>query len=78
MPDDVAGFRDIFFRDRGTSCLGDLNNDRLVNAADLAILLAAWGPVSSCPPSIPPDLNQDCEVGPGDLGILLGAWGPCP
>ncbi len=51
----------------------DLNSDGAVNAADLAILLGAWG----TDPVGPPDFNEDGEVGAFDLAILLGEWGPC-
>ncbi|MBL9147918.1 MAG: hypothetical protein JNM94_04420 [Phycisphaerae bacterium] len=46
----------------------DLNGDGVVNAADLGILLGAWGT------SGPGDLNGDGVVNAQDLGILLGAW----
>jgi len=39
-----------------------------VNAADLAILLGAWGSDGAA------DLDGDGAVGATDLGILLGAW----
>lgn len=74
---DCGGFRDIFFRDRGSMCVGDLNGDFVVDPIDLAMLLGFWGPVDPCPPYVKPDLDFDCEVGPGDLAILLGNWGPC-
>ncbi len=48
----------------------DLNDDRVVNAADLALLLGAWGPN----PGNPADLNGDGVVNAADLAILLGAW----
>jgi hypothetical protein len=48
--------------------LGDLNNDGLVNGADLGTLLGAWGT------SGPGDLNGDGIVNGADLGTLLGAW----
>jgi len=57
-------------------CVADLNNDREVNGADVAILLGAWGPCPGTP--CPGDLNLDNEVNGGDLASLLGAWGPCP
>jgi hypothetical protein len=52
---------------------GDLDGDGAVNAADLAILLSAWG---ACPPkqACPADLNDDGFVGPQDLAALLSAW----
>ena len=46
----------------------DLNGDGVVNGADLAILLAAWGGDG------PADLNDDGVVNGADLAILLGAW----
>ncbi len=53
----------------------DLNNDGVVNGADLGILLADWGLVDSCA-----NLDGQGPVGGGDLGALLAAWGPytCP
>jgi len=46
----------------------DLNGDGVVNAADLTILLGAWGT------SGPGDINGDGVVNAADLTILLGAW----
>jgi hypothetical protein len=48
--------------------LGDLNGDGEVDAADLAILLGAWGGSGSA------DLNASGSVDAEDLAILLGAW----
>ncbi|MDZ4831850.1 MAG: hypothetical protein SGJ09_16855 [Phycisphaerae bacterium] len=48
----------------------DLNGDGAVNAADLGILLGAWGSRGGVA-----DLDGDGVVGASDLGILLGAWG---
>jgi hypothetical protein len=50
--------------------VGDLNGDGAVNGADLAALLAAWGPCDGCAA----DLNGDGGVGAADLAILLAAW----
>lgn len=53
---------------------GDLNNDGEVGAADLAILLGAWGacePLAFCDA----DLDHDENVGATDLAMVLGAWG---
>jgi hypothetical protein len=49
----------------------DLNDDGLVNAADLAILLNAWGACSGCAE----DLDGNGTVGAADLAVLLNAWG---
>ena len=46
----------------------DLNGDGSVSAADLAILLGAWGS------SGPGDLDGNGTVGAPDLALLLGAW----
>ncbi|MFO0826781.1 MAG: peptidoglycan DD-metalloendopeptidase family protein [Phycisphaerales bacterium] len=46
----------------------DLNGDGTVGAADLAILLGAWGSAG------PGDLTGDGVVDGLDLAVLLGAW----
>ncbi|MBL9120756.1 MAG: hypothetical protein JNL80_12675 [Phycisphaerae bacterium] len=45
----------------------DLNGDGVVNAADLAILLGAWGTPAA-------DLDGDGTTAGPDLAVLLGAW----
>lgn len=55
------------------ACLGELSGDGVIDAADLAILLGAWGACDGCLA----DLDHDGFVGGPDLAILLGAWGPC-
>ncbi|MFO0829248.1 MAG: hypothetical protein U0572_14010 [Phycisphaerales bacterium] len=55
------------------ACVGDLDGDNMVNGADLAILLGAWGPTIASA-----DLNGDGKVDAIDLGLLLGGWGVCP
>jgi len=57
-------------------CPADLNGDRVVNGADLGLMLGAWGPCPSSPCAA--DLNLDGVVNGADLGLMLGAWGPCP
>jgi len=52
----------------------DLDGNGMVNGADLAILLGAWGDCGDCG-SCPADLDGDCVVGGADLAVLLGAWG---
>jgi hypothetical protein len=47
----------------------DLNRDGSVNAADLSILLGAWGT------SGVGDIDGDGAVGAADLALLLSAWG---
>ena len=57
--------------------LGDLNDDGIVDAADLALLLGNWGPVD-CAGGGCPDFNGDGVVDAADLAQLLGNWGACP
>ena len=62
-----------FVRIEATSCppsAPDLNGDGTVSAADLAILLSAWGASGG-----PADLDGNGSVGASDLALLLGAWG---
>ena len=54
-------------------CVADGNYDGVVDAADLSLLLGAWGSTADAG-----DLDQDGVVGGSDLAALLGAWGPCP
>jgi hypothetical protein len=54
-------------------CGGDLNFDDQVTAADLALLLAAWGNLDS-----PADFDGNGTVDAADLAILLASWGGCP
>lgn len=55
------------------SCPADLNGSGTVDAADLAVLLGAWGPN----PGQPADLDGSGVVDAADLAMLLGAWGAC-
>jgi hypothetical protein len=55
-------------------CPADLNDDNVVNGADLGLLLGSWGVCPGCPA----DLNNDGIVNGADLGLMLGSWGPCP
>ncbi len=70
----------------GGTCPADLNGNGVVNAADLAQLLGAWGNpgcdsdddgVSDIVPCCA-DLNGNGVVNAADLAQLLGAWGTCP
>ncbi len=47
----------------------DFNDDGVVDALDLAILLGAWDAIGG-----EQDLNGDCIVNASDLAILLGSW----
>jgi hypothetical protein len=63
----INGFRAIF----GAIHPADVNHDGQVGPADLAQLLAAWGPCQACAA----DFNHDGIVGPYDLAQLLSQWG---
>ncbi len=54
-------------------CPADFTGDMIVEAADLAILLGAWGESKR----EHGDLTADGIVNAFDLAILLGSWGPC-
>jgi probable HAF family extracellular repeat protein len=56
----------------GEPCVGDINSSGAVDAADLAVVLGAWGSTSAAS-----DLNDDGIVNAADLAVLLGAWGAC-
>ena len=55
------------------TCLGDINQDWVVNVLDLLELLAHWGE-----PDGSADLNEDGIVNVIDLLVLLALWGECP
>jgi len=58
-------------------CRADVaNNDGSIDAADLALVLAAWG-VATTPEASRCDLDCDGVVGAADLSIVLAAWGVC-
>jgi len=60
--------------DEGSPCPWDLDENGMVDTADLLSLLADWGP---CGLVCPADFDGDGQVGTSDLLALLGAWGPC-
>jgi len=53
-------------------CAGDLNNDDVIDGADLGVMLLAWGDAGGAS-----DLNGDNVVDGADLGVLLLNWGAC-
>ena len=58
---------------------GKGGGDGEVGAADLAELLASWGPCAACPADIAPAKSGgDDVVGAADLAELLASWGSCP
>lgn len=64
----VDDFR-ILNIDCTASVPGDVDGNGVVDAADLALVLSAWGAVSG-----PADVNQDGIVDAADLAYVIGAW----
>ena len=56
-----------------SECPADLNQDDVVDGADIAYVLGYWGTTDKRG-----DVNQDGMVDSSDIGILFSAWGPCP
>jgi hypothetical protein len=52
-------------------CLGDIDGNRTINAADLTVLLTLWGLPGLA------DLTGDGVTDAVDLANLLARWGPC-
>ena len=57
------------------SCPTDSDGSGDTEAFDLAILLGAWGPVTSASACL--DADESGFIEAFDLAVLLGAWGPC-
>ena len=70
---DVNGVPDVCEVD---PCPGDITNGGTVDAADLSILLAAWGTNGQA--EFDTDIDSSGLVDGGDLALVLGGWGPCP
>jgi hypothetical protein len=64
----------IAYADLDKGIPGDLNDDGVVDGADLLILLSQWGKCDD-PNDCPADLNNDGTVDGADLLILLSNWG---
>ena len=68
VPQDWSG-ADLGFRTPNPMiCAADLSRDGTVGAADLAILMPAWGGAAG-------DIDASGVTDGDDLGILLGVWG---
>ena len=55
------------------NCPADLDGDLFVDAADLTVVLAAWGSVGPTG-----DVNSSGLVDGLDLAVILASWGSCP
>lgn len=62
-----------FWAGAETSCFGDLNGDRIVDIADLSLLLSHFGQASGATAG-DGDLNGDRDVDLEDLSGLLSAF----
>ncbi|MDZ4756056.1 MAG: hypothetical protein SGJ11_16355 [Phycisphaerae bacterium] len=56
------------------TCVGDVDGNALVDAADLALVLGAWGPA---PRLSIEDIDANGVVNAADLALVLGVWGAC-
>ena len=54
--------------------LADFDGDGAIGPADLAVLLAAWGPVMGADRRA--DMDNDGDVAASDLAALLASWTP--
>jgi agmatine/peptidylarginine deiminase len=51
--------------------VGDVNEDGVVDFADILAIVGAWGP---CSAPCPPDVNGDGDVGFGDILLVIANW----
>ncbi len=67
-----AGIDDLRISDASCDlgCPADFDGSGVVDAGDLAELIAAWGTPAR-------DLDGDGNTEAGDAAVLLAAWGPC-
>jgi len=56
-------------------CPADVNEDGVVNGADISAVLGFWGQAGKPLPAA--DITQDGIVNGADIAVLLGSWGPC-
>ena len=56
-------------------CDADINDDDVVNGADISVLLGYWGQSGK---NVVGDITGDGIVDGADLAQLLGSWGECP
>jgi formylglycine-generating enzyme required for sulfatase activity len=71
----VAALVALTTRPAAAQCPGDITGNGVVDGADLALVLAAWGSDGSDEPGS--DINADGLVNGADLAFVIGAFGPC-
>ena len=52
-------------------CVGDLNEDGIVDVSDLLAIIGAWGTPDA-------DITGDNMTDVSDLLVAIGAYGQCP
>lgn len=52
---------------------GDVNGDRVVDGADVTVVLGNWGACEACA-GCAGDANHDCVVDGADVTVILGNW----
>jgi hypothetical protein len=55
-------------------CVADLNQDGIVNGADMGLLFVSWGPCPGDQIGCLGDLDYDGVVGGQDLGTFFASW----
>jgi formylglycine-generating enzyme required for sulfatase activity len=65
----------MMVRPAAAQCPGDITGNGVVDGADLALVLAAWGSDGSDEPGS--DINTDGLVNGADLAFVIAAFGPC-
>ena len=77
----LPGLRDFSISDitwlrAELDCPADLNQDNIVNGADIGLMISIWGgcPETGCTYG---DLNNDNQINGADLGLLFAEWGTC-
>jgi len=73
LPEQVGGRTRLYALP--PACAADLYLDGRVDGADLAIVLARWGPADATGAG---DIDGDGIVGGSDLAVVLSNWGVCP
>ena len=61
---------DALARETDSGIFGDLDGDGRVDAADIGLVIAFWGPCPGCDA----DLTGDGIVDSSDLGLVIAAW----
>ena len=59
-----------FTAEGGVTVPGDVDDDGVVNVADVLAIIAAWGPCDGCTE----DLNNDGNVDVNDLLEVIANW----